>query len=518
MKQCKVCNGELTKRYQKMYCSNECKFKDKEYNKSRTSIKQVNKTDQAVQCIIDNWCTYDINNTSGSLIKHLKKLKIVDAHDFEKYYKPIIKPRAVLFNCPECDWTTPDCKNESGAITKHIKGIHNTTISEFITKHSDLAPIFFHQGNLIQRSFELETPDNAVTCQECGISFKKITRTHLKKMHNMTLLKYTKKYGEGTTFSASLKEKHRVIRSELNKTSTHTFISKAERDLKESLESHGMKCISSLRSKGPEIDIFVEECNVGIEFDGLLYHSELYGKKHPSYHSGKTEFYAKQGIHIIHVFEDEWYRKKQVVINRILHSCNQLKPLDKIYARNCVIDTDISHAEREAFLEKNHLQGTDRSSLIYGLRYKNELVSLMTFSGMRAPMSKSSNKKCFELVRFASKLDSQVIGAASKLIKRFITEHSPASIVSYGDLRWINPDRNLYKSLGFTEIKRSRPSYWYMKTYSTRLHRYNFTKHRIVNSLGGDSTKTEWENMQLFGYDRIWDCGTVKYELTPTYY
>lgn len=515
MKQCKVCNSELTKRYQKMYCSNSCKFKDKEYNASRTTIKQVNKTDQAVQCIVDGWCTYDINNTSGSLIKHLKKLKIEDAHNYEKYYKPIIKPRAILFNCPECDWTTPDSKNESGAITKHIKRFHNTTISEFLINHPDLTTVFFHQGNLIQRSFELETPDNAVTCQECGVAFKKITRTHLKQMHNMTLLKYTRKYGEGTTFSTSLKEKHRVLRTELNKTSTHTFISKAERELKEALESKGVNCISSVRSKGPEIDILLVDHNIGVEFDGLLYHSQLYGKKHPSYHSGKTEFYAKQGIHIIHVFEDEWYRKKQVVINRILHACNKLNPAEKIYARNCIIDKNISHAEREVFLQQNHLQGTDRSSIIYGLRYKNELVSLMTFSGTRTPLGRSADKKCYELVRFASKMDSQVIGGASKLIKCFVKDYNPTSIVSYGDLRWINPENNLYKSLGFTEIKRSVPSYWYMKTYSTRLHRYNFTKHRIVNSLGGDPTKSEWENMQLFGYDRIWDCGTIKYEYTP---
>jgi hypothetical protein len=45
-----------------------------------------------------------------------------------------------------------------------------------------------------------------------------------------------------------------------------------------------------------------------------------------------------------------------------------------------------------------------------------------------------------------------------------------------------------------------------------RLHRYNFTKYKIIK-MGGYPDKSEWENMKIMGYDRIWDCGHLKYEM-----
>ena len=45
------------------------------------------------------------------------------------------------------------------------------------------------------------------------------------------------------------------------------------------------------------------------------------------------------------------------------------------------------------------------------------------------------------------------------------------------------------------------------------IHRSNFTKGIILSKYGGDPDKTEWENMQDMGYDRIWDCGSACWEL-----
>lgn len=70
----------------------------------------------------------------------------------------------------------------------------------------------------------------------------------------------------------------------------------------------------------------------------------------------------------------------------------------------------------------------------------------------------------------------------------------------------INVDLNL---LGTTE-----PGYYYMKYYNQRKSRNQFQKHLLQNKLTSfDEKLTEWENMQLNGYDRIWDCGNFIYEL-----
>lgn len=49
--------------------------------------------------------------------------------------------------------------------------------------------------------------------------------------------------------------------------------------------------------------------------------------------------------------------------------------------------------------------------------------------------------------------------------------------------------------------------------YEKRLHRFNFTKQRIIEKYNGLAEFSEWENMKLLGYDRIWDCGHLKYEM-----
>lgn len=52
------------------------------------------------------------------------------------------------------------------------------------------------------------------------------------------------------------------------------------------------------------------------------------------------------------------------------------------------------------------------------------------------------------------------------------------------------------------------------KNRTTRMHRYSFRKNVLSKKLPiFDSALTEWQNMQLNGYDRVWDCGNLKYEI-----
>ena len=90
----------------------------------------------------------------------------------------------------------------------------------------------------------------------------------------------------------------------------------------------------------------------------------------------------------------------------------------------------------------------------------------------------------------------------------------PIKIITYSDLRWNTGD--VYNILGMKLIHTSEPTYWYFNPgYSMRYHRYNFRKDVLSTKLKSyDPMLTEWENMQLNGYDRIWDCGHMKYEWT----
>jgi hypothetical protein len=256
-----------------------------------------------------------------------------------------------------------------------------------------------------------------------------------------------------------------------------------------------------------EIDIYLPDVKLGIEYNGNYYHSELIGKKDSKYHIGKTIAANELGIHLIQIFSDEWLYKKDIVKEKIRRF---LVPIEhKIYARKCIVK-EIDANDKNNFLEKYHIQGEDRSETKLGLYQSTELVAVMTFSQPNA--SKGGGTGFVELSRFATKSDYQVIGAAGKLLSYYKKTYHPSKIITYADRRWTKPSENLYTKIGFIRVGETTPNYFYIGRGLKRLHRFNFTKASIVEA-GGDPNITEWQNMQNFGYDRIWDCGHLKYQM-----
>lgn len=248
-----------------------------------------------------------------------------------------------------------------------------------------------------------------------------------------------------------------------------------------------------------ELDIYLPNENIAIECNGNYWHSEIHGKKNKQYHLNKTNKCNLKGVRLIHIFEDEWLYKKEIVKARLTHIISN-NPI-RLYARNTEI-REITTKEKGDFLEKTHIQGNDKSSVKLGLFYKNSIVSVMTFS-----KRKIFNNIGWELSRYSTKCN--VVGGASKLLKYFKRTYNPKRIISYSDIRWNTG--NLYEKLGFVEVKKTPPGYFYLHQ-TKRLNRINFQKHKLKDKLKKfNPNLTEWENMQLNGYDRIWDCGNYKY-------
>jgi hypothetical protein len=179
-----------------------------------------------------------------------------------------------------------------------------------------------------------------------------------------------------------------------------------------------------------------------------------------------------------------------------------------MFARKCIVYIP-TRIEAKEFIETNHLQGHTNFKYAYALKYDNEILSMMTFSSLRIALGGIPNNNCYELIRFCNKLNTNIVGGASKLIKAFERDHMPSTLISYADRRWSNG--NLYKIIGFSPMGFTNPGYWYFQNNSMiREHRYNFRKDRLVK-LGFDKTKTEFEIMSDRGYFRIWDCGNSKW-------
>lgn len=277
-------------------------------------------------------------------------------------------------------------------------------------------------------------------------------------------------------------------------------VSKWEIEVCNFLKEIGIEYEQSNRKilNGREIDILIPSFNIGIECDGIRWHSEEY--KSSTFHLEKTNDCLKQGIRLIHIFEDEWMYKSEIWKSMLRNMFGLSE--EKIYARKCEIKR-VNSIDSRHFLEHNHIQGFSNGKYAYGLYYKDELVSLMTFGKQRINLGGKKDDNCYELVRFCNKLNTNVIGGASKLFKAFINDLNPDEVISYSDKRWSTG--KLYDTLGFMHIHDSKPNYFYVIN-SKRENRFKYRKDRLIAE-GFNKDKTEHDIMLERGIFRIYDCG-----------
>ena len=283
-------------------------------------------------------------------------------------------------------------------------------------------------------------------------------------------------------------------------------ISLAETEISEYIQGLVFDVIEKDRSvlDGYEIDILVPSQHIGIEFDGLKWHSDQF--KDEKYHVNKTDECMRAGIRLIHIFEDEWLHQKDIVKSMLSSIFGKVER--KIYARKCTI-SKVDAKVKSEFLKDNHIQGDVVSLVNIGLFFGDELVSLMCFGRPRLSLGrKKGSAGEYELLRFCSKLNTSVIGGASKMFKYFIDEYQPNAITSYCDRRW--SVGNVYTKLGFTFSHTSQPNYYYVRG-TNRENRFRYRKSVLVKE-GYDASKTEKEIMKERGIDRIYDCGSYVFK------
>lgn len=257
--------------------------------------------------------------------------------------------------------------------------------------------------------------------------------------------------------------------------------------------------------KPKEIDFFLYEKNIGIELNGLYWHSEKFYTD-IFHHQNKWKMSNDKNIKLIQIWEDEWKFKKEIVIN-ILNN-NIFNNFQKIGARKCEIKL-LSNNSYKTFVEKYHIQGYAPSKYRIGLFYNNELIQLMSFSSNRISMGGKKIKNEYELIRLCTKFGITVIGGSERLLKYFENLVNPEILISYCNLRYFTG--NSYLKMGFKFDKITRPNYFYFKPNNTkRYYRYNFRKSVLVKE-GFDPNKTEKEIMEDLGFLKIWDCGNKKF-------
>ena len=251
-----------------------------------------------------------------------------------------------------------------------------------------------------------------------------------------------------------------------------------------------------------ELDVYISNKNLAIEFNGVHWHDENHVDK--NYHLTKTNMCNEKGIDLIHVFEDDWLERKEIVKSMIASRLGVYK--EKIFARKCQIK-EIEKDQAKIFFNENHLQGFAYGDLYLGLMFNDELIQCICIN------KKGWHDGNVELTRMVTKLNTQVVGGFSKLMKHISDYIEYKSITSYVYKAWFNGKG--YIESGFKIVKENNPSYSYVVN-GRRVHKSHFRKDKIKKMFERgelkfyDSDKTEHENMIENKIYRIYDCGTMK--------
>lgn len=248
---------------------------------------------------------------------------------------------------------------------------------------------------------------------------------------------------------------------------------------------------------GLELDIYIPQLNLAIEYNGLYYHSfnHIPTPKEKNKHNHKYSECASKGIQLIQLTGENW----PAILSFLSAKVNSIP---NIYARRCVV-REISAVQFNDILTKHHLQGARSCIVKLGVFYNDELVGAMGFVRNR--------KYGWELARLVF-ANYRVVGGASKLLWHFIKHYNPATIVSYSANAY--SVGNVYQKLGFTLHSEQKHDLWYVKS-GKLINRQNLQKHKLINILDTfDPELTEQQNLLNNGYRIYYGPGTKTWILS----
>lgn len=282
-----------------------------------------------------------------------------------------------------------------------------------------------------------------------------------------------------------------------------SIISKEHSNVVELLPDH-IKIINNDKNvlNGVEIDILIPEHKLGIEINGCYWHG-LRTNNYTRHMSLKTLHYKKAmlayncNIKLYQFWDFEIKRNLELIKSMIY---NSIGLSDNVFARKCKIVT-LNNTNSCDFFNKSHLNGHRNANIIYGLEINGDIQCAVSFSRHK--------HYDWEIIRFASKTGTKVIGGFTKLLKHFVKQVNPKSILTFADRRISTGD--LYLKTGFEKINITEPNYFYCKN-NLILSRQQCQKSKL-HKLLGDSFKPEFsetENMLLNGFNKVYDAGHIK--------
>lgn len=264
--------------------------------------------------------------------------------------------------------------------------------------------------------------------------------------------------------------------------------SAGEREVAEHVNT--ITCGLSLNSRGVipplELDMYIPEKRIAIEYNGLYWHSEE--RVGRTYHYDKWLACQQAGIQLITIWEDDWNFRRETV-KRMLDVKINGRPT--VGARKTTL-VETNFSEAASFLDEWHIQGHARGSRYIGL-YQDNLVAVGVFRHTRGGTY---------LERYSSSLGVQ--GGLDKMIRHI----APEKLITFADHSVSNG--GLYSHWKVDGA--IKPDYKYVYR-GQRVHKFNFRKQRFKSdpALFFDPTMSESQLAKVNNIPRVYDCGKTRY-------
>ena len=361
-----------------------------------------------------------------------------------------------------CDHIMKSDKFKKHILTKTLTTLLHKSYNNHICKNEFSKPVFSEEYYMKHREYDFEFD---FECRRCGNRFT-------SAVYGGTMRRCPICFPCSTTSTSE----HEI----------RYFISDLYNGV---IEKKNRKMIYPL-----ELDIYIPEKKIGIEYDGLYWHSELEGK-FKEYHLNKTTECNKKGIRLIHIFEDEW-EKHNESIKSMLRMIFGMKETVKLNGNETIYN--INEKDFEKFHENNSIELFKESDEYYALEdvngtilsaisvsVINEGIHISSFCNINGLYSIDHLKKCVSFLK--NKYDNRNI--------LYRIDRKNDILERYSDL-----------GLKF-ETRIISPQFWYLKN-GCEFRYWNTDYEKIKKTLKlFDETKTEYENMTMNKYTRIWDCG-----------
>jgi hypothetical protein len=280
------------------------------------------------------------------------------------------------------------------------------------------------------------------------------------------------------------------------------YLTLGEIEISEFLTSHSIRHERNTRSIIPpkELDFYLPDYNLAIEFDGLYWHSDQF--KDRLYHSIKTKDCGVKGIQLLHIFEDEWADSSEFIKRKILHLCDKT-PKKVIGARKLTI-IESSKDDLSIFINSNHIQGMPPGASHYLSVFHGDVI-------VAAVTLKKVDDEIIDMTRFCTDQQGTYPGLMSKIVSYIKKNYDYNSLITFADLRYSNG--GVYIKSGFTEVGRLAADYFYV-IRDKREHKFNLRKKSIEKRFGiSPEGKTESQMAEEAGLRKIYDCGKIKYRI-----